>query len=226
MSKESGEDSESDYQDDDQEKSESPDPKSDGSSESKSKNKDKHKRGNDGLYNSALIPETSDSLSEHSSKSSISSETWQDTGVRIGFWLALLHFDFMSKFKDRKGLIKLLQLLFGFLLLFFGCALVFWNERSYTIEKDTIEKTRNQIVIAPEFPTQSNNGKLIYLTGTIKTQIPIVDETTDFISTNAVEMQRIVEVFDFPTSTSLNKDGSKASVPKEEKYVPYVLLII
>ena len=110
--------------------------------------------------------------------------------------------------------------------MFFGCALVFWNERSYTIEKDTIENTKKNIVIAPQFPTQENNGKLIYLTGTVTTSIPIVDTITGFSSTNAVEMERIVEVFDYPVSKEFNKDGSKIPVSKYLKFVPYVRLNI
>jgi hypothetical protein len=99
-------------------------------------------------------------------------------------------------------------MVFGFILLFVACILLFWNDgRAVDAQRGLNAGARAVVSLTSTAPIGANEGKLVHLTGQATAQTPLLDADLGVTFPATLTLVRKVEMFQWvQTSASTTKD--------------------
>ena len=100
--------------------------------------------------------------------------------------------------------------IFGFVLFFGSFVLLFWNEGIAVQTTQSLEEGLGAVVPVADtsqvFPR--NNGKLVYVSGSVDASLPVSGDETFGVAARAVKLERVVEMYqNKETSTRQSNTG-------------------
>lgn len=114
---------------------------------------------------------------------------------------------------------SLVGILVGIVLLFVACALLFWNEGRAVQTAKSLEEGLSAVVPLENInvPFNDNNGKLVHLSGPLKTDKSLYDPSYN-IRINAVKLRRTVEMYQWVEHESKREYNEGGQTRTETTY--------